>query len=117
MAEELAEYDLAAPDGIAKQQQHGAAFDLANDGIVRDQKRNQRHQKDRQARQADDHHVEAARPDIAGGCASKKGQRQRECGEDQCRRKNPAVAHALANFLGRYNQNVAHYAASRLFRK
>lgn len=117
MAEELAEHDLAAPDGVAEQQQHGAAFHLANDGIVRNQKRDQWHQKDRQAGKADDHHVEAARPDIAGGRASEKRQRQRECGEDQCRGKDPAIAHAFANFLGCDNQDVAHHAASWLFRK
>ncbi|MNT61453.1 hypothetical protein D3C72_1991020 [compost metagenome] len=70
MAEELAENDLAAADRIAQQQEHGAALGLADDGIVRQQERDQRHEEDGEARQADDHHVEAIDADIACRCAS-----------------------------------------------
>ena len=40
--------------GIGQQQRHRAAVDLADDGVIRQQQRDQRHQEDRQAGQADD---------------------------------------------------------------
>ena len=78
MADELAEHDLPARDRIAEQQQHGAALDLADDGVVRDQERDQRQEEDGEAREADDHHVERAHADAAGRRAAEEGERQRE---------------------------------------
>ena len=72
MADELAEQHLPAGDRVAQQQQHGAAFDLADDGVVRDQQGDQRQQEDRQAGQADDHDVERPTPTVPVGALPRK---------------------------------------------
>ena len=95
MAAEFAEDDLIAADRIAEQQDHGAALHLADDGVMRNQQRDQRQQEDREAGQADDDHVERAGADIAGRRAAEEGQRQRKRGQQQRGRQHPAVAQAL----------------------
>ena len=63
MSAEFAEDDLAASHGIAQEQNHGAPLHLADHRIVRNQKRDQRQQEDREAGQADDDDVERAGAD------------------------------------------------------
>jgi len=92
VAAEFAEDHLAPADRITQEKRHGAAFHLADHGVVRDQERDQREQEDRQARQADDDDVESARADIAGGCASQERQRQGQRGQQERGCQDPAVA-------------------------
>jgi hypothetical protein len=47
MSDELADQHLPACDRITQQQQHRAAFHLADNGVVGDQQRNQRQEEDR----------------------------------------------------------------------
>ena len=47
VAGELPQHDLPARHGIGEQQRHRAALHLADDGVVRQQQRDQRHEKDR----------------------------------------------------------------------
>ena len=49
MSDELAHDHLPASDRIAEQQQHGAALQFPDYCIMRDQKRDQWHQKHRKA--------------------------------------------------------------------
>ena len=74
MAAEFSEDDLMAADGIAEQQDHRAALHLADHGVVGNQQRDQRQQKDREAGQADDNHVKRAGTDIAGRRAAEECQ-------------------------------------------
>ena len=92
MTAEFAEHDLPPRDRIAEQQKHRAALHLADDGVVRDQQRDERQEEDGQARQADDHDVERAHPDAAGRRAAEKRQRQRERCKQESRCEHPAIA-------------------------
>ncbi len=112
MAGELAEEHLPAAHRIAQQEQHRAALHLAHDRIMRDQERDERQQKDGEARQADDDHVERAHADIAGRRAAEERERERERREQQGRRENPAVAKALLDLLAGDKKDVPHPAAS-----
>ena len=46
MAREFSNHHLPARDRIGQQQRHGAAIHLADDRVVRQQQRDQRHQED-----------------------------------------------------------------------
>ena len=117
VADELAEQHLPAPDRVAQEQEHGAALHLADDGIVRDQERDQRQQKDREAGEADDDDVERAHPDAAGRRAAEEGQSQGERGEKERGGEHPAVPQALLDLLAGDDQDVPHGAASSERRK
>ena len=105
---ELAEDDRAAADRVGEQQQQRAALGLAGDGVVREQERDQRHEEDGEAGEADRHHVEPAGADGPGGRAAEQRQRKREGGEQQRGGEHPAVAETLANLLAGEGQDGVH---------
>ena len=117
MPDEFPEHHLPAADRIAEQQQQRAALGFADDGVVGDQESDQRHEEDREAGQADDHHVERVRADIARGRAAEERQRERQGGEQHGRGENPAVPQALLDFLSGDEQDAFHRAVSRSRRK
>ena len=117
VADELPEQHLPASDRVAQEQEHGAALHLADDGIVRDQERDQRQQEDREAGEAHDHHVERAHPDAAGRRAAKEGQSQGKRGEKESGGEHPAISQPLLDLLARDDQDVPHGAASSDRRK
>ena len=113
MPAEFPEDDLVAADRIAEQQDHGAPLHLADHGVVGNQQRDQRQQKDRQAGQADDNHVERTGADIAGRRAAEECQGQRKRRQQQRGRQNPAVAQPFLDFLAGDDDDVPHAAFSR----
>ena len=113
MPAEFSENDLVAADRIAEQQDHGATLHLADDRIMRNQKRDQRQQKDREAGQADDDDVERAGADIAGRRAAEECQGQRKRRQQQRGRQDPAVAQPFLDFLAGDDDDVPHAAFSR----
>ena len=117
MADELAEQHLPASNRVAQEQEHGAALHFADDGIVRDQERDQRQQKDREAGEAHDDDVERAHPDAAGRCASKEAQSQGKRGEKESGGEHPAVSQSLLDLFAGDDQDVPHGAASSDRRK
>ena len=106
MAGELAEHHLPARHGIGEQQRHRAAIHLADDRVVGQQQRDQRHEKDRQAGEADDGDSERADLDRAGGRGAEKGERERQRRKKRGRRDDPAIAHAVAQFLAGDDQDL-----------
>ena len=112
VAAEFAEDHLAPAHRITQKKRHGAAFHLADHGVVRDQERDQGEQEDRQARQADDDDVESARADIAGGSASQERQRQGKRGQQQRGCQNPAVSQPFLDLLDGDDDDRPHAALS-----
>ena len=109
--------DLPARDRIAEEQKHGAALHLADDGVVRDEQRDERQEEDGQAGEADDDHVERSHADAPRRRAAEERERERQGGEKQGGGEHPAVAESLANFLIRDDQDIPHRAASCARRK
>lgn len=81
MTEELAADDLAAPDRIAEEKQHRSSLHLADDRVMRQQERDQRHEEDGEAREADDDDIELVDAHAARRYAAKEGKRQGKCGQ------------------------------------
>ena len=90
-----------------------AALHFADHRVMRNQKRDQRQQKDREAGQVDHNHVERGGADIAGRRTAEECQGQRQRGQQQRGRQNPAVAQPFLDLLGRDDTDVSHAAFSR----
>ena len=115
--DELAEQHLPAPNGIAQEQQHGAAFHLPDDGVVRDQQGDQGQQEDGEAGQAHDDHIEGPDAHIACRRAAEEGEGEGEGREEERRGQDPPVPQALLDLLAGDDQDVSHRAASSERRK
>ena len=74
MADKFTGKDLVARNRIAQQQRHRAAFDFANQRIIREQHRNQRNQENRQTGEADNGNGQRIDFDCAGRRAAQETQ-------------------------------------------
>ena len=108
MAQELAEQHLVAGDRIGQQQQQRAALGLADDRVVGQQQGDQRHQEHGQAGEAHHGHRQLADLDRTGGRAAEQGQGERQHGQQQRRRQDPAVAQAVPDLLQRDHGHGRH---------
>ncbi|MPN18145.1 hypothetical protein SDC9_165503 [bioreactor metagenome] len=99
-AQVLAQQQLQPRDGQRQQQIERAAFALADDGVKPEQQCDQRDQIDHQTDQTGNGDLDGAKSDHALLGAAEIGDHQREHREHQCHRQHPAVADAVAEFLG-----------------
>ena len=113
MAEKLADQHGAAGNRAGEHQLQGAAINLAGNGVKRQEQRDQRHQVDRQCRQAGDDHGDRVGLDFAAGRAAKKHEDQRKGEKDQRRQDDPAVAKTDPDFCCCNGQNAVHYKIPR----
>ncbi|MCY1375610.1 hypothetical protein D9M69_630370 [compost metagenome] len=97
--DELAHQHLPARHGVAEQQRHRAAVDLADHGVIREQHGNERNQEDRQAGQADHGDGQRFGLDRAGRRTAQQAQGKRQRAQQQGGRQDPAVAQPVADFL------------------
>lgn len=111
VTEELAEQQLAAPQRVGQEQQQGAAFLLADDGVVGQQQGDQRHQEGGQAGQAGDRRRHRGEADLAGRGGAEPGDAHREQGEQQADRQQPAIAQAVGQFLAGDGPDYGHGVA------
>ena len=108
-AQVFANQQFTTRDGQRQQQIQRAAFTFAHDGVEAKQQRDQRHQIDHQAHQTGDGELDGADAHRALLRTAGVGNDDGEHGKHEGNSEHPAVAQAVAEFLGRNGGNLSQF--------